>query len=111
MTPMKHRDPWDYLLPVLVVLLLMHAVFTEMVGAQGSLSAQVLRLLDRANTWSLTQTFTLDPQFAAVHATAPTGTDCDAAGETGKIFWDSTADELYLCSGASGWRKFTSSAP
>lgn len=81
------------------------------VEAQGSLSAQVLRLLDRANTWSLTQTFTLDPQFAAVHTTAPTGTDCDSSSETGKTYFDSSADNWYICSGASGWRKVTTSAP
>jgi hypothetical protein len=79
--------------------------------AQGSLSSQVLRLLDRANTWSLTQTFTLDPQFAAIHTGAPTSGACDAAGETGKIYWDSTNDILWLCSGASGWRQIATAAP
>ena len=78
---------------------------------QGSLSSQVLRLLDRANTWSLTQTFTLDPVFAEVHTAAPGSTLCDAVGETGLIYYDSTNDNLYWCSGASGWRKIATAAP
>lgn len=79
--------------------------------AQGSLSAQVLRLLSQANTWTATQTFGVDIQISTVNTAAPAGTDCDAAGETGKYYWDSTNDNLYICSGASGWRKITTSAP
>ncbi len=42
---------------------------------------------------------------------APTAGDCDAAAEEGRIYWDATGDELYVCSGASGWRKMTTVAP
>lgn len=133
-------------------------------AAQDALSAQVLRLLDRANTWSEPQTLreidesaylqglinttysagqawgwyvkntgelvldgavadalSVDPttnewtlpavKISTVHTSAPAGSACDAAGETGRISWDSTNDFLYICSGASGWRKFTSAAP
>jgi hypothetical protein len=75
------------------------------VFAQGSLSSQVLRLLDRVNTWSLAQTFSVDIQVTTVNTAAPAGTACDAAGEVGKIYWDSTNDILWICSGASGWRQ------
>lgn len=78
---------------------------------QGSLSAQVLRLLDRANTWSLTQIFSTDPQFSEVHTAAPDSTACDAAGEYGKVYYDGTNDFLYWCSGASGWRKIATTSP
>jgi len=71
----------------------------------------VLRLLDRVNTWSVAQTFAVDIQVTTVNTAAPESTACDAAGEVGKIYWDSTNDLLYFCSGASGWRKFTSAAP
>ena len=50
-------------------------------------------------------------QVGAVNTSAPAGGDCDAAGETGKVYWDSTNDNLYICSGASGWRKITTSSP
>lgn len=80
-------------------------------AAQDTLSAQVLRLLDRVNTWSVAQTFAADPQISTIHTTAPTGTDCDAAGETGKIYFDSTNDILWICSGASGWRQIATAAP
>lgn len=43
--------------------------------------------------------------------TAPSGTDCDDVAETGKLFWDATNDNLYVCSGASGWRKIATAAP
>lgn len=81
------------------------------VTAQGSLSAQVLRLLSTANTWTAAQTFSVNIQLSAVNTSAPAGTDCDAAGETGKVYWDSTNDNLYICSGASGWRKVATTAP
>jgi hypothetical protein len=77
--------------------------------AQDTLSAQVLRLLTRTNTWSGVNTFTEDPLFAEVHTAAPAGGDCDEAAEIGKIWWDSTNFNLYLCAGS--WRKFTSVAP
>jgi hypothetical protein len=80
-------------------------------AAQDTLSAQVLRLLDRVNTWSVAQTFAVDIQISTVNTAAPAGTDCDAAGEVGKYYWDSTNDNLYICSGASGWRKITTVAP
>ena len=78
---------------------------------QDTLSPQVLRLLDRVNSWSVVQTFAVDPIFSEVHTAAPASTLCDVAGELGKQYWDSTNDVLYWCSGASGWRKFTSAAP
>ena len=81
------------------------------VSSQGSLSSQVLRLLDRANTWSLAQVFSVDFQVSTVNTASPTGTDCDAAGEVGKYYWNSTADVLWICSGASGWRQITTAAP
>lgn len=81
------------------------------VAAQDTLSAQVLRLLDRLNTWSVTQTFAADIQISTVNTAAPASADCDAAGEVGKYYWDSTNDNLYICSGASGWRKITTIAP
>lgn len=42
---------------------------------------------------------------------APAGTACDAVGETGSITYDATGDVLYICSGASGWRKVATEAP
>ena len=81
------------------------------VEAQGSLSSQVLRLLDRVNTWSLAQTFAVDIQISTINTAAPAGTDCDVAGETGKYYWDSTNDLLYVCSGVSGWRKISTAVP
>jgi hypothetical protein len=42
---------------------------------------------------------------------APASADCDAAAEEGKLYWDATTDNFYICSGASGWRKVTTSAP
>jgi hypothetical protein len=80
-------------------------------GGQDTLSAQVLRLLDRVNTWSVAQTFAVDIQISTINTAVPAGTDCDAAGETGKYYYDSTNDNLYICSGASGWRKITTVAP
>lgn len=50
-------------------------------------------------------------QATDVNVAAPAGSDCDAAGETGKYYYDSSADNLYICSGASGWRKVTTGAP
>ena len=37
--------------------------------------------------------------------------DCDSAAETNRVVFDSTNDNLYFCSGASGWRKLTTTAP
>lgn len=52
------------------------------VAGQGSLSAQVLRLLGLANTWSLTQTFLVPPVITEVTvSTLPT---CNA-GAKGSI--------------------------
>jgi hypothetical protein len=79
--------------------------------AQGTLSSQVLRLLGRVNTWTAAQTFSVDIQISTINTAAPAGADCDAAGETGKYYWDSTNDNLYICSGVSGWRKVTTAAP
>lgn len=48
--------------------------------------------------------------FTAINSTAskgtaaPTGTDCDAAGEAGRIYFDNTAQVSYWCTGAAGWR-------
>src|SRR3990167_5027077 len=39
--------------------------------------------------------------------TVPVSTDCDAAGEAGRMFYDSdatTGQRLYVCEGASGWK-------
>lgn len=36
-------------------------------------------------------------------AGAPTGTDCDAAGELGRIAIDTTNHRIYWCEGAAGW--------
>ena len=80
-------------------------------AGQDTLSVQVLRLLDRVNTWSVAQTFAVDIQVSTVNTAAPASAACDAAGEVGKLFFDSSADNLYICSGASGWRKITTAAP
>jgi len=32
---------------------------------------------------------------------APTGIDCDVSAEAGRMYFDSTNDLLYVCSGAS----------
>lgn len=79
------------------------------IAAQDALSAQVLRLLTRDNSWSGTNTFTEDPVFAEVHTDAPASGDCDETQEIGRLWWDSTNFNLYLCAGS--WRKFTSTAP
>ena len=42
-------------------------------------------------------------RLRTTNTAAPAGTDCDAAAETGRLHWDSTADAFRLCSGASGW--------
>ena len=42
-------------------------------------------------------------QLVTVNTAAPPAGDCDAAGETGRMYWNSTGDAYYLCSGASGW--------
>jgi hypothetical protein len=86
-------------------------IYASLGSAQDTLSVQVLRLLARANSWTAIQIFTVDPQISTIHTTAPTGTDCDATGETGKLYFDSTADFVYICSGVSGWRKITAAAP
>lgn len=102
------------LLPLAIVLLTLIVAWDGRVVArmvQDTLSAQVLRLLDRVNTWSVAQTFAVDIQISTINIVAPTSTDCDAAGEVGKYYYDSTADNLYICSGASGWRKITTAAP
>lgn len=87
------------------------AVMPSVLSGQDTLSAQVLRLLDRVNTWSVAQTFAVDIQISTVNTAAPDSTACDAAGEVGKVYWDSTNDNLYWCSGASGWRKLTTTVP
>ncbi|MBI2543103.1 MAG: hypothetical protein HYW24_02880 [Candidatus Aenigmarchaeota archaeon] len=35
----------------------------------------------------------------------PVGTDCDVADEEGRVVFDTTNDNLYICSGVSGWRE------
>lgn len=50
-------------------------------------------------------------QLGVINTTAPASGECDAAGETGKVYWDSTNDFLYICSGASGWRKLSTTSP
>ncbi len=96
-------------------ILLLASVFllcvTIGLAAQGTLSTQVLRLLDRVNTWSVAQTFAVDIQISTIHTAAPASTACDAAGELGKIYFDSTNDILWVCSGASGWRQISTAAP
>lgn len=47
----------------------------------------------------------------AVKTAAPDGADCDDAAETNREVFDSTNDNLYICSGASGWRKIATAAP
>jgi hypothetical protein len=40
------------------------------------------------------------------NGTAPTGTDCDAAGEAGRVFIDTdaaTGRQVYVCEGVTGW--------
>lgn len=97
-----------YLSTTVSVLVILSSRYT--IG-QDTLSSQVLRLLDRVNTWTVAQTYAVDIQISTVNTAAPDSTACDAAGEVGKVYWDSTADVLWLCSGASGWRKLTTSAP
>lgn len=99
------------ILRVIGLLLLTLLLFRVGVMAQDSLSAQVLRLLDRVNTWSVAQTFAVDIQISTVNTAAPASAACDVAGEVGKYYYDSTNDNLYICSGASGWRKIASAAP
>lgn len=43
------------------------------------------------------------PRILKTGAGAPTGTDCDNAGEVGRQYFDTTAGLLYSCNGASGW--------
>lgn len=109
----RRPAPWDILLVVLwgigIGCVAASLISDAVEAAQDTLSAQVLRLLDRTNTWTGVNTFTEDPIFAEVHTTAPADADCDEAQEIGKIWWDSTNTNLYLCAGT--WRKFTSTAP
>lgn len=96
---------------ILLLLLLLLTFAGPPVQGQDTLSAQVLRLLDRVNTWTVAQTFAVDIQISTVNTAAPGSTACDAAGEVGKVYWDSTNDVLWVCSGASGWRQISTAAP
>ncbi len=42
---------------------------------------------------------------------APAAADCNAAAEEGRMYWDATNDNCYICSGVSGWRKIATVAP
>lgn len=44
-------------------------------------------------------------------AGAPTGTDCDAAGEAMRTYYDTTNHFHYVCEGAAGWYKSGVYAP
>ena len=94
-----------------ISLVLLVAYSAPSLAVQDTLSVQVLRLLDRVNTWSVAQTFAVDIQISTVNTAAPASAACDVAGEVGKYYYDSSADNLYICSGASGWRKIASAAP
>lgn len=105
-----HHPNW--LLWVCAGLILLVGLGTRLgAGGQDTLSSQVLRLLARANSWTGVQIFTVDVQVSTVNTAAPASAACDAAGEVGKIYWDSSADLLYVCSGASGWRKISTASP
>lgn len=43
-------------------------------------------------------------QFSKTFAGLPTGTDCDAVNETGRVTYDTTGNAWYVCEGASGWQ-------
>lgn len=49
--------------------------------------------------------------MTTVLTAAPASGDCDDAAETNRFAFDSTNDDLYFCSGASGWRKIATTAP
>jgi len=40
-------------------------------------------------------------------AGAPTGTECDASTEIGRLYMDTTNKKLYLCFGTAGWFSVT----
>ena len=42
-------------------------------------------------------------RLRTTNTAAPASSDCDAAGEMGRFYWDSTNDAFRICSGASGW--------
>lgn len=44
-------------------------------------------------------------------AGAPAGADCDAAGEAGREYYDTTNHLHYVCEGAAGWYKSGAYAP
>jgi hypothetical protein len=43
-------------------------------------------------------------QFEKTFAGAPTGTDCDAAAELGRVTVDTTNGRWYVCTGTGGWK-------
>lgn len=44
-------------------------------------------------------------RYAKTFVGAPTAADCDAAGELGRMAYDTSGDLLYFCTGAGGWKK------
>jgi hypothetical protein len=46
-------------------------------------------------------------QFEKTFAGAPTGTDCDAAAELGRVTVDTTNGRWYVCTGTGGWKYTT----
>lgn len=79
-------------------------------AAQDTLSAQVLRLLDRVNTWSVAQTFSADIKITPLHTGDPASTACDEAGEVGTYYFDSTNGHLFIC-GTTQWWRFNGVSP
>ena len=63
---------------------------------------------DRTWTLSLPAAIVLTSKLLMLpNGTAPVSTDCDAAGEAGRIFIDTDAtsgQQIYVCEGVSGWK-------
>lgn len=86
--------------------LLIAALAVPVATAQGPFTAQIQRMLNAlgitfevSGNMGVADFFTL----TTVNTSAATGSDCDAAAETGRFHLDSTNDSLEICSGASGW--------
>jgi hypothetical protein len=72
------------------------------VATQAEIDA---KLNDTGDTGTGTYDFS-GSVFELPNGTAPTGTDCDAAGEAGRVFIDTDAtsgQRVYVCEGVSGW--------
>ncbi len=85
MTPMSSTRPRWF---AIGLALWLGAVVAVPLGAQGSLSAQVLRLLDRENVWSALQTYQNGTVALEAAGSAPTTTTDRLYNVGGSLYWN-----------------------